>query len=226
MNDNELKNIWKEYDQKIAESKILNMQSWVLNLQSFEYIQQDKARRKLNALSKYKQWMVFFGILWALFLVFLVVNSLEYQKIFFVISAGSIAVFTIIAIIVYLKHVYLINQIDNTESVVTAIEKTASLQKSTLGVTRILFLQSPFYCTFWWTPHMIHDAPLAFWFISFPIAMLFAGLSLWLYRNISYKNMHKKWFTILFSGKEWTSVIKAMQYLDEVAEFKKDLTSS
>ena len=63
MEDIELKNIWKDYDRKIEESKILNLQSWVLNLQSFKYIKTEKAKSKLNALSSQKKWTIVLGFI-------------------------------------------------------------------------------------------------------------------------------------------------------------------
>ncbi len=223
MEDIELKNIWHEYDKKIEEAKILNLQSWVVNLQTFEHLQSQKAKSKLNALSTWKKWMIFMGIIWIAFLIFLIFNSLEFSKIFFVTSAGAIAIFNIIAVAMYIKHTILINEIDNSESLIETQKKLAALQTSTLKVVRILFLQSPFYTTFWWSPQMIAADPVAFWLISVPVTVFFIFLSGWLYKNISYKNAHKKWFKILFSSKEWTSVTKAMKYLNEIDEFKKEM---
>lgn len=222
MEDNELKNMWKEYDRKIEESKILNLQSWVLNLQAFEYIKTEKAKSKLNALSRQKKWMIALGFVWLFFLIFLIVNSLEFSKAFFIISVGCIALFTLIAIVTYIRHIILIDEIDNSESLVEAQQKTALLQTSTLKIVRILFLQSPFYTTFFWSPQMITGNWLAFWTISFPVTLFFIWLSVWLYRNISLRNADKKWFRLLFAGSEWTSVTKAMKYLNEINEFKEE----
>lgn len=223
MEDLELKNIWKEYDKKIEEAKILNLQSWVVNLQTFEHLQTQKAKSKLNGVSTRKKWMIFLGIAWIAFLVFLLFNSLQFSKIFFAFSIGAITIFNIIAVVTYIKHTVLISEIDNSESLVETQKKLAELQTSTLQITRILFLQTPFYCTFSWSQLWITGSPVSFWLISFPITIFFIWLSLWLYKNISYKNVNKKWFKILFSGKEWTSVTKAMQYLNEIDEFKKEL---
>ncbi len=214
--------MWKEYDRKIEESKILNLQSWVLNLQAFEYIKTEKAKSKLNTLSRQKKWIIALGFIWVFFLVFLIANSLEFSKIFFVISTASIALFTLLAIITYIRHIILINEIDNSDSLVETQRKTTLLQTSTLKIVRILFLQSPFYTTFFWSPQMITGNWIAFWTISLPVTLFFIWLSVWLYRNISFRNANKKWFKILFSGSEWTSVTKAMKYLDEINEFKKE----
>ena len=223
MEDIELKNMWKEYEKKIDEARILNLQSWVVNLKTFEHLQSQKAKSKLNALSSQKKWTILLGIAWVIFLIFLVYNSLEISKIFFVISLSAIALFNIYAIIIYIRHIILIKEIDNSESLVETQKKLAALQTSTLNIPRILFLQTSFYSTFFWSSQWIASAPASFWFITFPITLFFVWASVWLYLNISYKNANKKWFKILFSGKEWTSVVKATEYLKEIDEFKKEM---
>ena len=104
MEDIELKNMWKEYEKKIDEARILNLQSWVVNLKTFEHLQSQKAKSKLNALSSQKKWTILLGIAWVIFLIFLVYNSLEISKIFFVISLSAIALFNIYSIIIYIKR--------------------------------------------------------------------------------------------------------------------------
>ena len=222
MEDLTLKEIWKEYDRKLEESKILNMQSWILNLQCFEAIQTQKAKKRLNTLATFKKWVIALGIVWVLFLVFLIYHSLVYSKIFFVISAGAIALFTTYAIIIYIRQVTWIRQIDNSESIVETQKKLALLQSSTLKVVGILFLQSPFYCTWFFTPEWAMAGDPGFWFIAVPVALLFTWLSIWLYRNISYKNVDKKWFRIMFNSIEWTAIIKAQKFIDEIEEYKRD----
>ncbi len=133
-----------------------------------------------------------------------------------------IVLFNIIAVIVYIRHILIIREIDNAESVVEAQEKTAILQTSTLQIGRILFLQAPFYTTWFYTPAWIAQADLGFWLITVPISLIFVFISLWLYKNIHYKNADKKWFRILFNSPEWTSVLKAMLLMKEIEEFKKE----
>ena len=108
MNTDELQNIWQAYDKRLENSKLLNMQSWVLNMQCFEDLQKQKAKVRLNKLATLKIWTVIFGIIWVLFLLFLVVNSLVFSKIAFVISVGMIALITSIGIGLYIKQVILI----------------------------------------------------------------------------------------------------------------------
>ncbi|MBS1946646.1 MAG: hypothetical protein JST47_02665 [Bacteroidetes bacterium] len=222
MEDIELKNIWKEYDRKINEAKLLNMQSWALAFRTFEYMQAAKAKSKLNALRGLKKWMVFAGILWIAFLLFLILNSLSFSNVFFLSSLSAIVVFNVIAVAAYVRHVVLINEIDNSESLIEAQQKMAKLQSSTLQIARILFLQAPFYTTFFWSQKMIAGNWAAFLLVSLPVTLFFILLSVWLYQNIKLTNADKKWFKILFSSREWTSVIKAIQFMNEIEAFKKE----
>jgi len=222
MDEIELKDLLASYNHKLEEAKVLNMQSWVLNYQCFETLQQQKAKLKLKRLANFKIVAVVLGIIWVAFLGLLVFYSLEISKIFFAISAGAIMLFTLAAIIVYIYHIVLINKITNSENVLKAQETIARLKISTLNITRILFLQTPFYCTFWWSTKLITDAPAAFWLISFPIALAFTFASLWLWKNISMKNAHKKWFRILFNSPEWNSLIEANNFLEEINNFKQE----
>ena len=221
MDDNQLKNILESYNQKLEQAQVLNMQSWVLNLKCFETLQKNKAHSKLESLINFKLFAVGLGILWLFFLAYIFYFSLEKASIFFIISCGAVILFTTLAIAVYLHHVNLISKINNSESVITAQERITKLKLSTINISRILFLQAPFYCTFWWSTKMIVDSPLSFWLISFPIALLFTFASIWLYRNISTKNVNKKWFKILFNSPEWNSLVRADSFLEEIKEFKK-----
>ena len=221
MDDIELKNLWKSYDQKLEEARVLNMQSWVLNLRSFEITQTHRAKSKLKSLQNFKFIAVILGIAWVAFLVFLVYNSLTYQKIFFVISVGMIALFSSLAIIVYIKHIILLKRIDNSENIVDTQEKLATLQTSTINIVRILWLQMPFYTTFFFSPAFFHD--IKSWIISIPITLLFTFLSIWLFRNINQKNTEKKWFKLLLSGPELNSLNKAVSFVKEIDDFRKNI---
>jgi hypothetical protein len=222
MEDSELKDLLSSYNHQLEEAKVLNLQSWVLNYKCYESIQSQKAKSKLKSLITFKMDAMILGIVWISFLGYLLYHSLEMSKIFFVISAGAIILFTAIAIIVYVYHIVLIRKINNSEHVIKTQETIARLQLSTINIVRILFLQTPFYSTFFWSLQWIKNDPLSFWLIAFPITLFLILISIWLYRNISYKNVNKKWFKMLFNSPEWTSLTKASAFLNEIENFKKD----
>jgi len=223
MQDLELNTIWKQYDEKLEQARLLNLQSWALNLQSFEMHQQLKANATLGKLASYKMLLVVLGMAWVVFLAFLVFHSLSWGKVFFVVSTSAIAIITFIAVLVYVRQVMLLKEITNTDSVLQAQQKITRLQTGTIRIARILFLQSPFYCTWFLTVDMIQKNPLEFWFITVPVFSFFTVVSVWLYFNIHFKNAHKKWFQLLFSSHEWTALLKARSFYEEVEDFKKEL---
>jgi hypothetical protein len=223
MEDHQLTSLWKSYDQQLAEARLLNLQSWVLNLQQFERQQQQKAHHSLDGVVRLKTGMVIAGLLWVALLVFLLVYSLTWTKIFFVVSAGAIALITLFAIVVYVQHIVWIKQIKPQYSVTEVQKKLEQVKASSIQITRILFLQAPFYCCWFVTPAMISNAPLAFWFITVPITAGFAAIAIWLYVNINIANVDKKWFRFLFSSKEWTGIVDAAAFLNEIEDFKKEL---
>lgn len=222
MEDQELKNIWAAYDKKLEEARILNMQSWALNRMCFEELQTQKAKSKLASLANFKWMTVIIGIVYVLFLGVLL-YFVRWKHIYFTVSMGMIALITVVAIVVYIKHIVLIRQITYSDSITETQEKLAVLQSSTINIGRILWLQLPFWSTWFWSTHWIVEVGMNFWLTAFPTTLLLAGLAIWLYRNISLKNMDRKWFKILFSSTEWTSVRKAMEFMKEIDEFKQDL---
>jgi len=223
MEDLELKSIWQSYDRKIEEARVLNLQSWALNLRCFETIQTGKAKSKLSSLVTFKVWAVVLGILWVLFLGMLVYGN-HFENLYFGVSVSMIMLFSVYAVAVYIKHIVIIKQINYADNITGTQKKLAQLQLSTINSTRILWLQMPFYTTWFWHSKWIVLSSIKFWLVPFPITLLFTLLAILLYRNITLEHMHKKWVrTLMMSGPEYKSVIQAMDFINEIDAFKKDL---
>ena len=219
MDDLELNTLWKEYDRKLEESRVLNLQSWVVNRQTFEWLQTHRAALRLRPTGVFKGRVALLGVVWVLFLGFLLVGNRGRNPYF----TGSVAIlflFNCYAVAAYWKQRSLIRRIDFADTIVQTQQQLSALQASTLRVTRILFLQAPFYSTWFWSDRFIGDNSPGFWLISVPVAAALALLALWLYRNISLANANKRWFRFLFRGVEWTPIIRAMEHLNEIEEFR------
>ncbi len=213
MEDKILKDLWKAQEEKLD-------RAMKLNLFILESIQKQKAQSKLNSLAKFKLGAVILGLVWILFLGLLIYGN-QLQNIYFTISAGMILIFTLLAVIVYIKHIGLIREMDYSLSITETQKKLSQLQASTFN-TRFLLLQTPFYTTWFWSTEMIEGSGIKFWLISVPIAVLFTLLAIWLYQNLTPENMHKKWVnTFIKSTPEHTSVMEAQEFLKEIEEFKK-----
>ena len=215
MDELELKSIWSAYDKKLE-------RSLRLNIRMFEDLQTGKAKSKLNALLSIKVVGVVIGILWVAFLGFLVF-AVNIKNLWFSGSVLLIMIFTVIAIVRYIDHIILINQINYTESITNTQAKLAELQLSTIHTTRFVWLQLPFYATFFWNTQWITEGDKGFWLIAFPIAVLLALLAIWLYKNITPENLHKNWVKkFMMIGMEYQYALSASELLQEIEEFKKD----
>jgi hypothetical protein len=218
----ELASLWNELEQKTEATRILNLQSWVLQLQTLEYLQTEKAKSGLRSLGRKKICYALLGVIWVLALVWLVIKTMAWSNIFLVLSLSGLALFSLLGILAYIRHYLLIGEIDKSEALLEVQQKTARLQDSTLQIVRLLFLQAPLYSSFFWSPKWIREDPAGFWGIAFPITLLILAGSVWLYRNIHYRNSGKKWFRLIFSNSEWTSLVRARQYLEEIEAFRKE----
>jgi hypothetical protein len=222
MEDLELKNIWAAYDKKLEEAKILNLQSWALNLKCFEELQLHKAKSKLRALAGFRWGVIVLSIAYVLFLSMLV-YFIRWRNIYFTVSIGMIALITMITLVTYIKHIVIISQINYSNSITDTQGKLSILRSSMINIVRIAWLQLPFWSTFFWSSKWIIYGSLSFWLIPLPITLFLTWLAIWLYRNVSLKNMDRAWFKILLGSPEWTSVQKALEFMREIEVFKQDL---
>jgi hypothetical protein len=220
MEDLVLQNMWKEYDRKLEHSKVLNLQSWALNRQSFEMLQTQKAKERINKLIIPKAITIALGLFWVYLLGNLAYYAFWPTKVFLLVSAVAIMAVTIIAIATYIKQLYLIQQIDNSSTVIEAQRSLASLQASSINVVRVSFLQLPVWTIFYINPTMLHQANVGWWLIQVAVTGLSIWGTVWLYQNINIRNMHKKWFRALFNSISWNYIIKAMDFMEEIEQFK------
>ena len=215
MTEVQLLQIWKSYDEKLEKSLSLNAQT-------IAEIQKLKAASALHSLKGVKWLGILLGVVWVLVVGVLWWHSLSFSKLFFVVSAALHLIISVIAIGVYIKHLVLIHQFDNSQSIVEAQQKLVMLNTSSLQILRLLLVQLPVFSTFYITFDWIQQSPLSFWLIQVPIVLLQAALGIWLYRNLHYKNRDKKWFKWLMGSGEFAPVKRAMDFLNEIKTYQQE----
>ncbi|NII29793.1 hypothetical protein HB364_32245 [Pseudoflavitalea sp. X16] len=212
MQDTEMMNLWKLYDRKLEENLSLNRQNAAditrLKVQSF-----------LSSMTPWKIFTVILGIIWVGFIDVLIIGLFSVASPFFLVSAAAIALLNKLAIGIYLYQLILIHQADVNEPILATQEKIARLKSSTLWVARLLFLQLPFWTTFYLTVATFKHGNIALLILQVLITLAFTFLAVWLFRNIRYANRDKKWFRLIFSGREWDPVLKSMDLLGQVQEY-------
>lgn len=215
MEDTEIINLWKSYDKKLDESLVFNRKN-------AEDITKMKVRSFLASMKPLKIFTILLGIVWVGFVDILIIKLFPVANLFFLISAGIQVLLTKLAIGIYLYQLILIGQVDISEPVLRTQEKLSRLKSSSLWVARLLFLQFPVWTTFYWNKSMLQNGNIVLYVLQMVVTLLFTFLAVWLFYNIKYENKDKKWFRLIFNGKEWNPVIKSMALLSEIDEYRNE----
>lgn len=209
MEDIEIINLWKSYDKKLNENLLLNRKN-------AEEITKIKAHSLLSSMKPLKIFSILVGIIWVGFIDFLIISLFHIASPFFLVSAGILALLNKVAIGIYLYQIILIHRVDFNEPVLSTQKKLTSLKSTTLWIPRILFLQLPLWTTFYLNVSMLKIEYIAYLIINVVVTLLFTYISIWLFFNIKYENRDKRWFKLIFNGKEWYPIIKSIELHKEI----------
>lgn len=219
MKDTDILKLWKSYDKRLDE--ILT-----LNRKNAEDITKIKVRSFLAAMKPLKTFTILIGIIWVGFVDILIIKLFSVANPFFLISAGIQVLLTKLAIGIYLYQLILIHQVDISGPILATMEKIARLKSTTLWIPRLLFLQLPAWTTFYWNESMLENCNIFLYILQAAVTILFTFLAVWLFRNIKYENRDKRWFGLIFNGKEWRPVIKSMELLSQINEYRIETKTS
>ena len=213
MEDLEILNLWKSYDKKLEENLLFNRKN-------AEDITKLKVKSFLSSMKPVKIIIVLLSLIWVGFVDILMINIFDVASPFLLVSAAIHVLLTKLAIGIYIYQLILIYQVDINEPILATQEKLVRLRSSTLWISRLLFLQLPVWTTFWWNEVMFQHWNVYQWFISGSVTLAFAFAAIWLFFNIKFENRDKKWFRLLFTGIEWNPLVKSMELLSQINEFK------
>jgi glucan phosphoethanolaminetransferase (alkaline phosphatase superfamily) len=217
MEDSEMLNLWKSANEKLEKNPFVIKKNP-------EDITGIKVHNYLTAMKPIKIFTLLAGIVWVIIggivVTKLFVFSFAISSKFFLFSAAIHLLLTAIAIFIYLYQLITIYNVDKTDPILKTQKKLAALKTSMLWVTRILFLQLPVWTTFWWNETIFQKWNLLQWAIPVTVTILFTYFAIWLFFNIKYENRNKKWFKLIFNGKEWTPLMKSMELLEQLDEYK------
>jgi hypothetical protein len=218
MQDDYLMKIWQVNDPQIDHFLEIDEPA-------FEKLQREKAKLQLNKLIVPKLTGILLGLGWVGFMILLISLSMRYSsvslgEIFFVGSLGIIAVTTAIAVFLYVKDLFTIRQIGNDDSVVAIQQRLVELQCSVIKSVRIMWLQLPFYTTWYLNYDMLLHGSILFYIVQVLVTGGAVWLSAWLFRNIRYENRHKERLWSFMRGYGFSSVFRAIEFMAEIEHFK------
>ncbi|MCU0343576.1 MAG: hypothetical protein MUF28_07115 [Ignavibacterium sp.] len=216
MNENELKLLWQTSKDKLEKNLVINKKN-------AQEITQVKVHNILSSMKPIKIFALLVGILWVgigtIVLSSIYINAFSEANKFFLFSASIQVGLTAIALFIYLYQLITIYRVDITDEIIRTQKILARLKISTLWAARILFLQLPVWTTFWWSESMLTDWSILQWLIALFFTVSFTFIALWLFFNIKYKNRDKKWFKLIFKGKEWQPILNSMELLNQIHKY-------
>lgn len=215
MENTEIINLWKSYSEKLD-------QNLLLNRKNAEDITKMKVKSLLSSMMPVKIFTILVGIAWVGFMDILIVNLFSTANPFFLVSAGIQSLLTTIAIGIYLYQIILIQQADISEPILATQYKLAHLKSTTIWVARLLFLQLPVWTTFYWNKTMLENGNTVWQIFQVVVTFSFGLVAVWLFKNIKYENRNKKWFGLIFNGKEWNPVMKSIELLEQVNDYRNE----
>ncbi len=213
MQEMDFKLLWQDYSQRLDYYLALNQQQAIT-------ITQLKIKSSLSGLRWSKWAALLLGCFWVLFVDTLVINLWSVASPFFLISAILQSCLTKLAIGIYLYQLVVINQVKLDGAILSTQQRLAELVVSTLWVARILFLQIPLWTTFYLHGALFTAEHTLWLVVQALITLVSAGFALWLFINFKVSNKDKRWFRLILDGPEWTPLITAMDWLDELKAYK------
>ena len=220
MNELELKKLWQTANDKLETTLAIN------RINSNE-IAQLKVYHFISSMKPIKIFALLLGIIWVGLGTIILGRAYLYafseMNKFFLFSASVQVGLTAIALFIYFYQLITVYQVDITDPILKTQKKLVSLKISTLWVTRILFLQLPVWTTFWWNEVMFHEWNVFQWLMTGSVTLAFVFAAIWLFFNIKFENRDKKWFKLIFNGKEWTPLLNSMELLEQLDEYMDEI---
>jgi hypothetical protein len=209
--------LWKEQYEKIDESLQINRQI-------LKELTSQKASSMLHSLTRFKTRGIVAAILYLIILglaLFYAISNYSSAANYFIISIGAIFIINLKALADYIKHLVWIHNIDYNGSITDIQSTLTELQLSIFQHSRWMVLQLPFWSTFYlsnkWFPYTVSWAYVIFQIV---FTLLFAAISIWLYKIQTIENANNKWVKLLIQGSGGKSVAKAIEFYKELESFK------
>jgi glucan phosphoethanolaminetransferase (alkaline phosphatase superfamily) len=214
MSTDEFQQIWKTYDVKLEKSL-------QLNLRLLQEVQSQKARSVLRLLIASRATGIVIGMIYLVLLViaFWYVRTQPVMAV----SFGVFIVCTVIAIGMYMREIGVIGKISYGDNIIDTQQKLADIQSSIIWTLRIGWVQLPFWSTFFVSNELLRKGGREFWMIQILITLFLTILAVILYKNITLENAQKKkWVKGMIRGAGMKSVIRAMEFMQEIEDFKNE----
>jgi hypothetical protein len=219
MDEKELNNLLGEFNKKLSKTASGN------TISENELLNQ-KSKPVLKNIFMHRLTELIIGVIVNGFLGEFLYNNWNSPAL--AVSAGIIMLFTVVGIAGCVRQLLLIRKFDYSTDISQSQSLFASLQFYIITYFRLAVLQLPLYMTY-----VIVGFKIIFdiniwekgdhaWLISQIIfSVLLVPVTWWIIKNVTYKNIEVKWIRKLLKLTLGYSVISAMEYYNEIENFKK-----
>lgn len=225
----ELKTMWLSNDIKLEKSLKLNEQS-------IELIQTQKVTSKLAPL--YRQRIVeiiLHSVVIVLLIGFLLKNFFQFP---YAVSAIALIAFYVTTFLNALKQINLIKRMDYNNDLATMQSSLVVLQTHILNYSKLTVLFIPTFLAY---PVILTKVIKDFnikaladfdiitqsngnwWTVQLVAFIILIPLGFWFYKEVSHKNLHKKWVKNFIQKSSGTRVTKALEFLKELQSLKHEI---
>lgn len=214
MENIELQNIWKSYDQKIQDMLVIN-KDIAINLSK------QKLDKQIGRLYRPKWTAVLIGIPYTLLLITIAVIASTANAYFVSIGFGAISLIMAILLSNYFYQLYLISEIRNSDQVLSTQQYISKLRISSFNSLNFVVFQLPFWSVCWISKEALKESPVIYGGINLLVFIILAYISYWVFQKLSYKNKESKIRDFFLSGSEWEPIKKSAEILAQITEYEK-----
>ncbi len=219
MEASELKNILEAYDRKLD-------RNLKLNSAALKNINLEKSEKKTRTVLLHRGIELVFYAFLALFMGNYIATN--WDQMHLAVSGSVVGVFTLIALAGSVGQVVLLQQIDFTKPLVDIRKRIELVNAHGLLFVKLIFLSAPV----WWSYAIVaidifSDTDLYIQlepdFVTRYLvtnALLLIPL-IWLFKKLSYKNLHIKWVRKAIGFLSGTKTRSALEFLNDLEEFEK-----
>lgn len=212
MDNSELQKIWQSYDQKMNDVLAVNKALAI-----------DLTRQKLNSqirrLNRPKWFAVMVGLPYTIIVMGIAITATLAQAYLVATGFGAIALITAALLGSYFYQLYLIDQVSNSEDVLSTQEQLSKLKLSSFRSLNLAVFQLPFWSVCWISLDALRESPLLYGGVNLVVFLLLGYLSFWIYQKLSDRSKPSKVRDFFLSGREWEPMVKAEALLEQIKEY-------
>lgn len=211
MKEIDLVNIWKSYDNKL--DKVLT-----LNKEMAFALTKRKLNKTINRMIIPKSIFLLIGVPYTLLHCLITIITFKAEAYIMCFGFACIAIIMALTSFGYFYHLVLISKVNNAESISVVQKRVADLKVSSLKIARLSIMQLPFWSICWISISALIASPIVYGGVNLFIILLLSYISYYLYRRLNEKS--SKVSQLIFSGTEWTALIKSKEILDQLREYE------